>query len=103
MHGFVLALRAGVPAVALDPIAGGAKVAAQAAALDWPAACTVDEASVPALAELLDWCLTDEARAGAAACSQSGRRSLEQTHMQLLELLTGDGGGARAPACPTSV
>lgn len=98
MHGLVLALRAGVPAVALDPIARGAKVATQAAALDWPAACTVDEASVPALAELLDWCLTDEARARAAACSQSGRRGLEQTHMQLLELLTGDGDGARAPA-----
>jgi hypothetical protein len=63
MHGFVLALRASVPAVALDPIAGDAKVAA---------------------------------RARAAACSQSGRRGLEQTHMELLELLTG--GGARAPA-----
>jgi hypothetical protein len=96
MHGLVLALRAGVPAVALDPIAGGAKVAAQAAALGWPAGCTVDDATVPALAELLDWCLGDEARARAADCAQAGRRGLHRTQAQLLELLAVD--GARVPA-----
>jgi hypothetical protein len=87
LHGLVLALRAGVPAVALDPIAGGAKVAAQAAVLGWPAARTVEEADVAGLAELLDWCLTDDARARAAGCAQNGRRGVEQTHEELLELL----------------
>jgi UDP:flavonoid glycosyltransferase YjiC (YdhE family) len=87
LHGLVLALHAGVPAVALDPIAGGAKVAAQAAALGWPAARTVDEADLPGLAGLLDWCLTDEARARAADCAQGGRRGVRQTHAELLELL----------------
>ena len=87
LHGLVLALRAGVPALALDPIAGGAKIAAQAAALGWPAARTVDEADVPGLAGLLDWCLTAEARARAADCAQAGLIGLTQTQAQLLELL----------------
>ena len=36
LHGLVLALKNGVPALAIDPVAGGAKVAAQAAAWGWP-------------------------------------------------------------------
>jgi polysaccharide pyruvyl transferase WcaK-like protein len=32
MHGLVLALKHGVPALAVDPVAGGAKVTAQAQA-----------------------------------------------------------------------
>jgi hypothetical protein len=87
LHGLVLALRAGVPAVALDPIAGGAKVAAQAAALGWPAVRTVEDTDVAQLAELLDWCLTGEARERAADCARAGRGALEQTHEELLELL----------------
>jgi hypothetical protein len=87
LHGLVLALRAGVPAVALDPIAGGAKVAAQASALGWPASRTVDEADVAGLAALLDWCLTGEARERAAGCARAGRGALEHMHKQLLELL----------------
>lgn len=37
LHGLVLGLRCGVPVVAVDPIPGGAKVAAQARAVGWPA------------------------------------------------------------------
>ncbi|MEV7219010.1 polysaccharide pyruvyl transferase family protein [Streptomyces sp. NPDC093681] len=37
LHGLVLALRAGVPALAVDPVEGGAKVTAQARACGWPA------------------------------------------------------------------
>lgn len=91
LHGLVLALRAGVPALALDPIAGGAKVAAQAGALGWSAARTVDEADVAGLVALLDWCLTPEARAAAAACARNGGRELTRTHDELLELLRPDG------------
>ncbi|MET9440419.1 polysaccharide pyruvyl transferase family protein [Streptomyces sp. NPDC006610] len=37
LHGLVLSLRAGTPALAVDPVAGGAKVTAQARACGWPA------------------------------------------------------------------
>lgn len=42
LHGLVLALRAGVPALAVDPVRGGAKVSAQARACRWPALVTAD-------------------------------------------------------------
>ncbi|HEV2753816.1 MAG TPA: polysaccharide pyruvyl transferase family protein [Solirubrobacteraceae bacterium] len=76
LHGLVLALRAGVPAVALDPIAGGAKVAAQAAALGWPAARTVDATDVGELSELLVWSLSAEAREQAQAAAARGQAGL---------------------------
>lgn len=60
LHGLVLALRAGVPALAVDPIDGGGKVSAQGQVWDWPV--------LPATAgtEEFDaawaWCLSEEGR-----------------------------------------
>lgn len=88
LHGLVLALRAGVPALALDPIAGGAKVSAQAAALRWPAARIVDRVQPAELRALLDWCLGKEARAQAGAAARYGQAGLEQVRTELLRLLT---------------
>ena len=36
LHGMVLALKNGVPAVVVDPIEGGAKITRQAEVLRWP-------------------------------------------------------------------
>jgi hypothetical protein len=61
MHGLVLALKQGVPALALDPIAGGAKVTAQAAAWRWPALVTAGPQGTLDAGELdrwRDWCLS---------------------------------------------
>lgn len=89
LHGLVLALRVGVPALALDPIAGGAKVAAQAAALGWPAARVIGETDAVALAGLLRWCLGEEARALAPAAARRGQAGLEPMRTELLALLRG--------------
>ncbi|WP_242900710.1 polysaccharide pyruvyl transferase family protein [Actinomadura terrae] len=85
LHGLVLALKNGVPALAVDPVGGGAKVTAQARAWSWPAIVTVpqvqDGADGPALeaAELdrwWNWCLSSEgvgrarARSDAAAAAR---------------------------------
>ena len=67
MHGLVLALRAGVPALAVDPVAGGGKVTAQARAWDWPAVVAAEDAGRGRFDELLRWCLSDAGRAAAAA------------------------------------
>lgn len=61
MHGLVLALKHGVPALALDSIAGGAKVTAQAAAWGWPALVTAGPDGTLDVDELdrwRDWCLS---------------------------------------------
>jgi hypothetical protein len=85
LHGLVLALKNGVPALAIDPIAGGAKVTAQALAWRWPAVVTARASLQPAALTgppVLDradldrhwqWCLSPSGvdRARTAACGPS--------------------------------
>ncbi|GAA1120906.1 polysaccharide pyruvyl transferase family protein [Citricoccus alkalitolerans] len=59
MHGLVLALRAGVPVIALDPVEGGGKVTAQARALGWPAVLSAAAVSKSTLDHQLAWCLSE--------------------------------------------
>lgn len=66
LHGLVLALKNGVPAVAVDPVAGGAKVSAQARAWAWPV--TAGEGlSAEGLDGALAWSLSDAGRAAASS------------------------------------
>ncbi len=76
LHGLVLALKNGVPALAIDPVAGGAKVAAQAAAWGWPV--LLPRSGDPVLDRgeldrLWGWCRSVEgqarARSAPGACS----------------------------------
>jgi hypothetical protein len=72
LHGLVLALRAGIPALAVDPIAGTGKVAAQARALGWPAwvsAETALDVRDGSLDRWWHWCLSPEGRERAAGWS----------------------------------
>ncbi|WP_188987811.1 polysaccharide pyruvyl transferase family protein [Saccharopolyspora thermophila] len=62
LHGLVFGLSRGRPVLAADPIAGGAKVAAQAAVWRWPAVLRADEISAAALDRWWAWC-----------CSPAGR------------------------------
>jgi hypothetical protein len=57
LHGLVVALRRGVPALAVDPVAGGAKLSAQARALGWPALLGPGEVAGPAFDRWWAWCL----------------------------------------------
>lgn len=58
LHGMVLALRAGTPALAVDPVEGGAKVTAQARACGWPALVPAERLGEAELDRWWDWCLT---------------------------------------------
>jgi hypothetical protein len=77
LHGTVLALKNGVPALAVDPIAGGAKVRRQAETIGWPVVFAADGLDGAALRQALDFCLTEPARAEARACADRGRRQVE--------------------------
>ncbi|MGW8062504.1 polysaccharide pyruvyl transferase family protein [Streptomyces ziwulingensis] len=70
LHGLVLALRAGTPALAVDPVAGGAKVTAQVRACGWPALVAAERLARDVLEHWWDWCLTtgreEAGRIGAA-------------------------------------
>ncbi|MFK0119904.1 polysaccharide pyruvyl transferase family protein [Streptomyces sp. NPDC090994] len=80
LHGLVLALRSGVPALAVDPVAGGAKVTAQAHACGWPALVPAEnpetgepgtrksgtrESGTRELERWWAWCLGDDGRQAA--------------------------------------
>jgi hypothetical protein len=90
LHGMVLSLRQGIPAVAIDAIPGGAKVTRQAAALGWPAALRADELTEQALGEAWDFCRTEAARVRARDCAERARGELgelEQTFLGRLSAL----------------
>lgn len=68
LHGLVLALRCGVPALAIDPVAGGGKVSAQARAWGWPGLLGAEEVltlGAIALDEQLAWCRSGSGRVAA--------------------------------------
>ena len=67
LHGMVLALKHGVPVVAVDPVPGGAKVLRQAQTLGWPV-FRADQLTDGALGRALDEALGEGASDRAAAC-----------------------------------
>jgi hypothetical protein len=65
LHGLVLALRTGTPVIAVDPVAGGAKVSAQARAVGWPALVDAAELSEQLLDRWWRWALSEPGRTAA--------------------------------------
>jgi hypothetical protein len=88
LHGVVLALKNGVPPVAIDPIPGGDKIRRQMELLGWPAVFTVDSLSDQALAGAFDYCLTEAGRARARACGQEANALAAQIRRTFLSWLT---------------
>ncbi len=84
LHGMVLALRAGRPALAVDPVHGGAKVTAQARACGWPAVVPAERAAPAELDRWWDWCLTD----GRTHAEEHRRRFLQAPDTRLTGALT---------------
>lgn len=73
LHGLVLALRNGVPALAVDPVVEGAKVAAQGRVWDWPVLTVADPGREPDPASLdrwWDWCLSEGVREAALRATE---------------------------------
>ncbi|WP_134725092.1 polysaccharide pyruvyl transferase family protein [Paracoccus luteus] len=73
LHGTVLALKNGVPALAVDAIAGGDKVTRQAELLRWPEVLALDSATDDDLDAALARCLAPDARGRAMACAARAR------------------------------
>jgi polysaccharide pyruvyl transferase WcaK-like protein len=84
MHGLVLAVKHGVPAVAVDPVPGGAKVSRQAVSLDWPATISVDDLTAERLVAELTWALSTEARNRARDCAHKACERLASEVRDLL-------------------
>lgn len=88
LHGLVFALRNGVPALAIDAVAGGDKVTAQARVLGWPVCLLADQATPSTLDAALKWCLTAEARAAARAASEAASKVAGEIEKSVAPILT---------------
>ncbi|MET7683345.1 polysaccharide pyruvyl transferase family protein [Streptomyces sp. NPDC005423] len=73
LHGLVLALRAGTPVIAVDPVRGGAKVSAQAHVLRWPALLGAERLSPALLDRWWVWALSTDGTAAAARRARTMR------------------------------
>lgn len=75
LHGLVLALRNGVPALAVDPVTDGAKVAAQGRAWNWPVVTVTGPERGPDpwfLEQLWQWCRNEGRGAARARAAEPG-------------------------------
>jgi len=88
LHGLVLALKHGVPVVAVDPIGNGAKVLRQAQVLGWPAVLTAADVTDAALASAFEWALTPDARRTALACRDHAIQKLSQVRETFMAAMT---------------
>jgi hypothetical protein len=84
LHGMVLALRAGTPALVVDPVRGGAKVTAQAHACRWPAVVPAERAGPAEFDRWWAWCLGE----GRGHAEDRGRWFLEEPDTRLTSALT---------------
>jgi hypothetical protein len=88
LHGMVLALKNGIPVVAIDSVSGGAKITRQAEAIGWPVVLSIDHLTDDALQRAFDYCLTEEARAAARNCRDRAISVALQVREQFLLALT---------------
>src|SRR5262249_33834604 len=76
LHGTVLALKNGVPAIAVDPIPGGAKIRRQTETIGWAACFNADQLDDDELSRAFEYCLTRDARTRARECAERARQKL---------------------------
>jgi hypothetical protein len=95
LHGMVLALKRGVPVVAIDAVAGGDKVTRQAQEIGWPHCLNAETVTDAQLQQALDFCLSSEGAKSAAECCQRSRGRLSNLREEFLESLHSAGGVRR--------
>jgi hypothetical protein len=78
LHGLVYSLKNGIPAVAIDPIAGGAKLTSQASALNWPILLEGDGIDSGKIALAIQHAKTMDAKRLIEESLQTAKREIEQ-------------------------
>jgi Polysaccharide pyruvyl transferase len=87
LHGAVLALKNGVPAIAIDPEPGGAKLRRQAETIGWPVVFNADGVTDQEFQEALDYCLSDAARTEAQNCAERAKKMAGEIRNEFIMML----------------
>ena len=90
LHGLVLALKNGVPVVAIDPGNEGNKILHQAELVGWPMAFGIAQVTDRSLRRAYDYCLSEAGREHALECAQTARTGVAKTRSEFLSALTPD-------------
>jgi peptidoglycan/xylan/chitin deacetylase (PgdA/CDA1 family) len=85
LHGLVLALKNGVPVIAIDPVIGGGKISRQGREIDWPVTFGVANLTDAGLRGALSFCLSDEARRRARACARDASNRVVAIRERFIE------------------
>jgi len=89
LHGTVLAIKNGVPPLAVDSVVGGGKIRRQAETLGWPCVLPVETLTEQVLQDAFNYCLSTEARAKAKACAELARERVEAVRTEFIGALAG--------------
>ena len=84
LHGTVLAIKNGVPAVVIDSVAGGAKVARQARTIGWKTLLVAPNFTDQQLRESFEYCLSPDARRTARQCAAAAKDLLSNVPTELV-------------------
>lgn len=88
LHGTVLAIKNGVPAIVIDPIAGGAKVLTQARTIGWDTVFTADQLTEQDLHAAFEYCQTEAARQKARNCREKSVKILEDVRIHFINAMS---------------
>lgn len=87
LHGTVLALKNHVPAIAIDPIAGGAKILQQTKSIGWPIIHFDDSINDQALQRSFEFCLSEEVKDIIASCLKKVNVELRNVELEMVKYL----------------
>lgn len=88
LHGMVFSLKNGTPVVAIDAIAGGAKLTSQAKALSWPYILNGDKLTSEQIDVAVNDCLKEDARDLVVQVRESALDKIKQIELQFKQDLT---------------
>src|SRR4030095_1797218 len=97
LHGMVLALKNGVPVVAIDPQTSGGKILRQAETIGWPLVLREDTLSDEALVRAFEYCLTTAAQGKARECAARARDAVQGGHHPFISALARSPSSAQTP------
>ncbi len=87
LHGMVFSLSAGTPVIAVDSVAGGAKLTAQANAIGWPVCKLSEDASVEWISSKAEWALDPSAGEQVAKSVRFARDNVDRMQGELVQAL----------------
>lgn len=93
LHGMVFSLKNGVPVIAIDPIAGGAKITAQAKTLKWPLIIDSEDLTLENLSEAIALCVNGAMKTDVMLCRSNAEKAASNMKSKMQSILRKSKGG----------